>query len=153
MAERERPRLWFPALARSMRDFVLDRDLQLDVLPGRLGPDVLAPAAVEGVLLRQRSQLPIGRLVPRERDELLRPIVLFGQSPAARARETGVPERTLLRKAARFDAHGCPLGDAQPLRTQSAARRGPAPYRPRRRQADDGGQPPLFTLASESATG
>jgi transposase len=38
--------------------------------------------------------------------ELLRPIVLFGQPPATRARETGVPERTLRRKAARFDAHG-----------------------------------------------
>jgi hypothetical protein len=32
--------------------------------------------------------------------------VLFGQPPAARARESGVPERTLRRKAARFDAHG-----------------------------------------------
>jgi hypothetical protein len=38
--------------------------------------------------------------------EQLRPIVLFGQSAAARARETGVPERTLRRKAARFDAIG-----------------------------------------------
>jgi hypothetical protein len=38
--------------------------------------------------------------------ELLRPIVLFGQPPAARARETGVPKRTLRRKAARFDANG-----------------------------------------------
>ena len=38
--------------------------------------------------------------------ELLRPIVLFGQPPAIRARETGVPERTLRRKATRFDAVG-----------------------------------------------
>jgi hypothetical protein len=37
--------------------------------------------------------------------ELLRPIVQFGQPPAARARETGVPERTLRGKAARFDAN------------------------------------------------
>lgn len=38
--------------------------------------------------------------------EILRPIVLFGQLPADRARETGVPERTLRRKAARFDVAG-----------------------------------------------
>jgi transposase len=42
----------------------------------------------------------------QETYELLRPIVLFGQPPATRALETGVPERTLRRKAARFDAHG-----------------------------------------------
>jgi hypothetical protein len=45
----------------------------------------------------------------QETYELLRPIVLFGQPPAVRARETGVPERTLRRKAARFDAHGHPV--------------------------------------------
>ena len=38
--------------------------------------------------------------------ELLRPIVLFGQPTDARARETGVPARTLRRKAARFAAVG-----------------------------------------------
>jgi hypothetical protein len=38
--------------------------------------------------------------------ELIRPVVLFGQSPAARARETGAPERTIRRKADRFDAYG-----------------------------------------------
>ena len=38
--------------------------------------------------------------------ELLRPVVLFGQPAAARARETGVAARTLRRKAARFDAAG-----------------------------------------------
>jgi transposase InsO family protein len=38
--------------------------------------------------------------------EQLRPIVLFGQSTAARSRETGVPERTLRRKAARFATIG-----------------------------------------------
>ena len=38
--------------------------------------------------------------------ELLRPIVLFGQPAAARARETGVPDRTLRRRVARFDALG-----------------------------------------------
>ncbi len=38
--------------------------------------------------------------------ELIRPIVLFGRSPAVRARETGRPRRTLHRKAERFDALG-----------------------------------------------
>jgi transposase len=38
--------------------------------------------------------------------EQLRPIVLFGQATAARSRETGVPERTLRRKAVRFAAVG-----------------------------------------------
>src|SRR5690349_19275939 len=38
--------------------------------------------------------------------ELLRPIVLFGQPPRDRARETGVAERTLRRKAARFAQQG-----------------------------------------------
>ena len=45
----------------------------------------------------------------QEAYELLRPIVLFGRSSVARARETGVPERTLRRKAARFDASGITL--------------------------------------------
>jgi putative transposase len=60
----------------------------------------------------------------QEAYELLRPIVLFGQSPSSRARETGVPERTLRRKATRFDAHGMrslfeldppPVGDKRRL--------------------------------------
>ena len=42
----------------------------------------------------------------QETYELLRPIVLFGQPTGDRARETGVPERTLRRKVARFDAIG-----------------------------------------------
>lgn len=42
----------------------------------------------------------------QETYELLRPIVLFGRPPSVRARETGVPERTLRRKAARFEATG-----------------------------------------------
>jgi len=42
----------------------------------------------------------------QETDEQVRPVVLFGQSAAARARETGVPARTLQLKAARFDAIG-----------------------------------------------
>jgi len=38
--------------------------------------------------------------------ELLRPVVLFGRSPAERAKETGSAERTLRRKARRFDQIG-----------------------------------------------
>src|SRR5437763_1414065 len=38
--------------------------------------------------------------------ELIRPVVLFGQSPAERAQQTGTPERTLYRQAARFDRDG-----------------------------------------------
>jgi predicted DNA-binding transcriptional regulator YafY len=38
--------------------------------------------------------------------ELLRPLVLFGQPVRELARETGVSERTLRRKVARFAATG-----------------------------------------------
>src|SRR6478609_4061191 len=38
--------------------------------------------------------------------ELLRPIVLFGQSPARRAEQTGVSERTVRRTVVRFAARG-----------------------------------------------
>jgi len=40
--------------------------------------------------------------------ELLRPGVLFGRSPAERARQTGIAVRTIYRKASRFDADGMP---------------------------------------------
>ncbi|MBV9282493.1 MAG: helix-turn-helix domain-containing protein [Chloroflexi bacterium] len=40
--------------------------------------------------------------------ELIRPVVLFGRSPAERAEETGSAARTIHRKADRFDAHGMP---------------------------------------------
>ncbi len=44
---------------------------------------------------------------PEQRDdELPRPVVLFGRSPAERAQETGAAERTLYRQAARFDQLG-----------------------------------------------
>ena len=36
----------------------------------------------------------------------LRPVVFFGRTPAERARETGVAERTRCRKADRFEAAG-----------------------------------------------
>ena len=38
--------------------------------------------------------------------ELLRPVVLFGLSPAERARETGAPQSTLYRNVARFETEG-----------------------------------------------
>jgi putative transposase len=38
--------------------------------------------------------------------ELIRPVVLFGQSPAERAAETGAAERTVYRQVARFDRLG-----------------------------------------------
>lgn len=38
--------------------------------------------------------------------ELIRPVVLFGHSPAERARLTGAPQRTLYRQAARFAREG-----------------------------------------------
>lgn len=38
--------------------------------------------------------------------ELLRPVVLFRESAAERAKETGTAERTLQRKTEQFDAHG-----------------------------------------------
>jgi putative transposase len=38
--------------------------------------------------------------------ELIRPVVLFGRSPAERAKDTGKPSRTIHRKADRFDAYG-----------------------------------------------
>ena len=42
----------------------------------------------------------------QETYELLRPVVLFGQTARSRAREAGVPERSLRRKVARFEARG-----------------------------------------------
>ena len=42
----------------------------------------------------------------QETYELLRPIVLCGQPASTRARETGVPERRLRRKAAQFAEQG-----------------------------------------------
>ncbi len=40
--------------------------------------------------------------------ELVRPVVLFGQSPAERARETGTPQGILYRRADRFEKEGMP---------------------------------------------
>src|SRR4051794_14828614 len=53
------------------------------------------------------QQLTLLAPFPEQRAyELLRPVVLFGRPPAERAGETGPPERTIYRRAARFDAGG-----------------------------------------------
>jgi hypothetical protein len=71
--------------------------------------------------------------------ELIRPIVLFGRSPAERAQQTGVSERTIYRKTARFDTLGIvgliaaePQDDRGwqlPLPARRYARRGEEPNR------------------------
>lgn len=53
--------------------------------------------------------------------ELIRPVVLFGQSPAERAAETGAAERTLYRQVARFDQLGM-AGLLPHRRSRSTAR-------------------------------
>jgi putative transposase len=50
--------------------------------------------------------------------ELIRPIVLFGHSPAERARQTGAAERTLYRQSARFEAEGMASLFATPTPSQ-----------------------------------
>ncbi len=53
------------------------------------------------------SQLQLLAQFPEQRTyELLRPVVLFGRSPAERARQTGAPQRTLYRQADRFELEG-----------------------------------------------
>lgn len=67
------------------------------------------------------EQLQLLTRFPEQRAyELLRPVVLFGHSPAERARQTGAPERTLYRQAARFETQGM------------ASLFAPMPERPRR---------------------
>ena len=52
-------------------------------------------------------QLALLARAPGQRTyELIRPVVLFGQSPAERAAETGTAERTLYRQVARFEQLG-----------------------------------------------
>ncbi len=62
-------------------------------------------ARVEATDDWQQLDLLVG--FPEQRvHELIRPVVLFGHSPAERARQTGAPQRTLYRRAARFAAEG-----------------------------------------------
>ncbi len=65
----------------------------------------------------------------QEAYELLRPIVLFGRTPAERADKTGVPERTLRRKADRFDVAGMASLFATPAPATSDRRALPAEIR------------------------
>ena len=65
----------------------------------------------------------------QEAYELLRPIVLFGQPSAARARETGIPERTLRRQAAAFDDRGMASLFDRPSSPTQDRRRLPAEFR------------------------
>ncbi len=53
------------------------------------------------------GQLQLLAQFPEQRAyELLRPVVLFGLSPAERAKQTGTPQRTLYRQADRFEHEG-----------------------------------------------
>jgi transposase len=65
----------------------------------------------------------------QETYELLRPVLLFGQAAAERARETGTPERTLQRKAARFAAYGMRSLFDEPVPTTEARRQLPPEIR------------------------
>jgi putative transposase len=56
-------------------------------------------------------------------------MVLFGRTPAARARETGIPERTLRRQADRFTARGMASLFDQPRATTTDRRALPAAIR------------------------
>ncbi len=68
----------------------------------------------------------------QESYELLRPIVLFGQSPRRGAAATGVAERTLRRKADCFDAEGmASLFEAPPSPAPTDRRRVPTHIRRR----------------------
>ena len=52
----------------------------------------------------ERRQLELRVHTARQRTyELIRPVVLFGHSPAERAAETGAAERTFYRQVARFE--------------------------------------------------
>ncbi len=76
--------------------------------------------------LRLRVRFP-----EQETYELLRPLVLFGQTAAERAQATGVSERTLDRKADRFDAEGMASLFPHGTRGEDDRRRVPADLRHR----------------------
>lgn len=74
------------------------------------------------------QQLQLLAKTPEQRTyELIRPVVLFGQPASVRARETGIPQRTLYRQADAFDQRGM-SGLAQPPRVERH-RQLPAPIR------------------------
>jgi len=68
------------------------------------------------------QQLELRLTFPEQRVyELIRPVVLYGQSPAERAGETGTPERTIYRQVERFRQRGicglCPPDIPRPPNT------------------------------------
>src|SRR5713226_8545676 len=63
--------------------------------------------------------------------EILRPINLFGETAAERAATTGIAERTLARKADRFDAVGMASLFDHPARSADDRRQVPADIRQR----------------------
>ncbi|HLL50588.1 MAG TPA: hypothetical protein VK356_07970 [Thermomicrobiales bacterium] len=65
------------------------------------GPRPRRDPTDDGNQLRLLAGSPV-----QETYEVLRPIVLFGQPIPDRARETGVPARTLRRRVTRFEAFG-----------------------------------------------
>ena len=79
---------------------------------------------------RQQPRLRV-RFPEQESYELLRPLVLLGQTAAERARATGVSERTLDRKADRFDAVGVRSPFDEPASPAHDRRRLPADLRHR----------------------
>jgi hypothetical protein len=65
------------------------------------------PARIQRTHTEDWQQITQLCLWPEQRKyELLRPIVLYGDLPADRARETGVTERRLREQADQFDAEG-----------------------------------------------
>lgn len=65
------------------------------------------PTRVQRAYTEEWSQITQLCLWPEQRKyELLRPLVLYGDLPADRARETGVSERRLREQADQFDAEG-----------------------------------------------
>jgi len=72
---------------------------------GRIPVPVPKRERVEPTEDWQQLRLLVGSPA-QETYELLRPIVLFGMPPAERAEQTGLAERTVRRKADRFDAEG-----------------------------------------------
>ena len=67
-------------------------------------PRVTRPQATPTDTFKQLRLITTSR--EQETYEVLRPCVLFGQSLVARARETGVPPRTLRRTVDRFCREG-----------------------------------------------
>jgi len=78
----------------------------------------------------QQLRLLVG-FPEQETYELLRPIVLFGQTAAERSDATGVSDRTLDRKADRFDAEGMTSRFSSPAPASDDRRRLPADIRHR----------------------